>query len=144
MDVQQSGLNFIYDLQNCSASQFDMNLSKKILKFLQVYPISCLFKSNFLLYFIQGGYPAMVKNMFIISAPKWFKIAYKVLSIFLSRKLRDRVRKHGVNINRIKKICRICLCHIIARMFFLVIHYLHTHMFSSIYPYISIQYVRSL
>ena len=36
MEVQQSGLNFIYDMQNCSASQFDMNLSKKILKLLQV------------------------------------------------------------------------------------------------------------
>jgi hypothetical protein len=85
LDVQQNGLNFIYDMQTCSASQFDMNLSKKILKLL------------------QGGYPAMVKNIYIISAPKWFKIAYKVLSIFLSRKLRDRVRKHRVNINLIKK-----------------------------------------
>jgi len=36
LDVQQNGLNFIYDMQNCSASQFDMNLSKKILKLLQV------------------------------------------------------------------------------------------------------------
>ncbi|UJR35814.1 hypothetical protein I4U23_028562 [Adineta vaga] len=60
IDIQQTGLNFIYDMQNCSASQFDMNLSKKILKLL------------------QNGYPAMVKNIFIISAPKWFKIAYKV------------------------------------------------------------------
>ncbi len=36
LDVQQNGLNFIYDMQTCSASQFDMNLSKKILKLLQV------------------------------------------------------------------------------------------------------------
>ncbi|CAF0939529.1 unnamed protein product [Adineta steineri] len=42
MEVQESGLNFIYDMQNCSASQFDINLSKKILKLL------------------QGSYPAMV------------------------------------------------------------------------------------
>jgi hypothetical protein len=38
LEVQQNGLNFIYDMQNCSASQFDMNLSKKILKLLQVNP----------------------------------------------------------------------------------------------------------
>ncbi|CAF0931924.1 unnamed protein product [Rotaria sordida] len=42
MEVQNTGLNFIYDMQNCSASQFDMNLSRKILKLL------------------QGNYPAMV------------------------------------------------------------------------------------
>lgn len=36
MEVQKHGLNFIYDMQTCSASQFDMNLSKKVLKFLQV------------------------------------------------------------------------------------------------------------
>ncbi|CAF2391402.1 unnamed protein product [Rotaria sp. Silwood2] len=41
-EVQNSGLNFIYDMQNCSTSQFDMNLCRKILKLL------------------QGNYPAMV------------------------------------------------------------------------------------
>lgn len=37
LEVQQNGLNFIYDMQNCSTSQFDVNLSKKILKLLQVF-----------------------------------------------------------------------------------------------------------
>jgi len=41
----------------------------------------------------------MVKNIFIISAPKWFKIAYKVLAIFLTRKLRERVRIHYVSMH---------------------------------------------
>ena len=36
IEVQQAGLNFIYDMQHCSASQFDMNLSKKVLRLLQV------------------------------------------------------------------------------------------------------------
>lgn len=35
-EVQQTGLNFIYDMQNCSSTQLNMNLSKKILKLLQV------------------------------------------------------------------------------------------------------------
>jgi hypothetical protein len=45
----------------------------------------------------------MLKNIFIVSAPKWFRVVYKVLSIFLSRKLRDRVRIHTVNVNRTNK-----------------------------------------
>ncbi|CAF4656988.1 unnamed protein product [Rotaria socialis] len=57
-EVQQNGLNFIYDMRNCSASQFNINLSKKILKLL------------------QGGYPAMLKNIFVISAPKWFRVTF--------------------------------------------------------------------
>ncbi|CAF1611203.1 unnamed protein product [Adineta ricciae] len=76
MDVQQTGLNFIYDMQNCSAAQFDMNLSKKILKLL------------------QHGYPAMVKNIFIVSAPKWFKIAYKV-SMCTPEQMREFLQNHS-------------------------------------------------
>ncbi|CAF0844199.1 unnamed protein product [Adineta ricciae] len=79
IEVQQNGLNFIYNMQNCSATQFDMNLSKKILKLL------------------QGGYPAMLKNLFIVSAPKWFRVVYKVLAIFLSQKLRDRVTLYSID-----------------------------------------------
>ncbi|CAF4516486.1 unnamed protein product [Rotaria sp. Silwood1] len=58
IEVQQNGINFIYDMQNCSTSQFNINLSKKILKLL------------------QGGYPAMLKNIFVISAPKWFRVTF--------------------------------------------------------------------
>ncbi len=43
LDVQQNGLNFIYDMQNCSASQFDVNLSKKILNLLQVILLLCCY-----------------------------------------------------------------------------------------------------
>ncbi|CAF0975577.1 unnamed protein product [Adineta steineri] len=73
-EVQQNGLNFIYDMQNCSATQFDMNLSKKILKLL------------------QGGYPAMLKNIFIVSAPKWFRVIYKV-TLFSIDQMREYLRK---------------------------------------------------
>ncbi|CAF0980432.1 unnamed protein product [Adineta steineri] len=69
-EVQQNGLNFIYDMQNCSATQFDMNLSKKILKLL------------------QGGYPAMLKNIFIVSAPKWFRV-----TLFSIDQMREYLRK---------------------------------------------------
>ncbi|UJR10206.1 hypothetical protein I4U23_014421 [Adineta vaga] len=74
MEVQQNGLNFIYDMQNCSATQFDMNLSKKILKLL------------------QGGYPAMLKNLFIVSAPKWFRVVYKVTLYSI-----DQMREYLIN-----------------------------------------------
>lgn len=70
LDVQQNGLNFIYDMQNCSTSQFDINLSKKILKF------------------FQGGYPALLKNIFIISPPKWFRVIYKV-TLFSPEQIHD-------------------------------------------------------
>ncbi|CAF4025053.1 unnamed protein product, partial [Rotaria magnacalcarata] len=81
VDIQNSGLNFIYDMQTCSASQFDMNLSKKILRLL------------------QGNYPAMVKTIFIVSAPKWFKIAYKV-TMHSADQMRDVLVTHyGYSLN---------------------------------------------
>ncbi|CAF3303205.1 unnamed protein product [Rotaria socialis] len=81
VEIQNSGLNFIYDMQSCSASQFDMNLSKKILRL------------------VQGNYPAMVKTIFIVSAPKWFKIAYKV-TMHSADQMRDVLITHyGYSLN---------------------------------------------
>ncbi|CAF0868857.1 unnamed protein product [Rotaria sp. Silwood1] len=76
VEIQSSGLNFIYDMQNCSAFQFDKNLCRKILKLL------------------QGNYPAMVKNIYIISAPKWFKIAFKV-TMYTPDQMRDVLITHN-------------------------------------------------
>ena len=42
-------------------------------------------------YFIQGGYPARLKNVFIISPPFWFKAFLTLLTSFLQQKLRDRI-----------------------------------------------------
>lgn len=49
VEVQKHGLNFIYDMQTCSATQFDMNLSKKVLKFLQVIDYLFQEKNHFIL-----------------------------------------------------------------------------------------------
>ena len=46
-------------------------------------------------FIIQGGYPARLKNVFIISAPIWFRASLAVLSSFLKDKIRDRVRIHN-------------------------------------------------
>lgn len=42
-------------------------------------------------YFTQGGYPARLKNVFIISPPFWFKAFLTLLTSFLQQKLRDRI-----------------------------------------------------
>ncbi|CAF1085029.1 unnamed protein product [Rotaria sordida] len=83
IEVQQNGLNFIYDMQNYSASQFNINLSKKIVKLL------------------QGGYPAMVKNIFAISAPKWFRVIYKVTFCTVDQ-IRERLTtQYGYSLDNI-------------------------------------------
>ena len=40
-------------------------------------------------YFTQGGYPARLKNVFIISPPSWFNAVLTLLTSF--QKLRDRI-----------------------------------------------------
>ena len=40
----------------------------------------------------KDSYPARLKKIFIISAPVWFKISFKVTSAFLKEKIRDRVQ----------------------------------------------------
>lgn len=44
--------------------------------------------SNF---FFQGGYPAKLKKVLIVTAPLWFKAPFKILRLFVREKLRERV-----------------------------------------------------
>lgn len=48
--------------------------------------IHVLFASIF-----QGGYPAKLKKVLIVTAPLWFKAPFKILRLFVREKLRDRV-----------------------------------------------------
>nr|CAD7439153.1 unnamed protein product [Timema bartmani] len=41
--------------------------------------------------FSQGGYPAKLKKVLIVTAPLWFKAPFKILRLFVREKLRDRV-----------------------------------------------------
>ena len=40
---------------------------------------------------LQGGYPARLKKVLIVTAPMWFKAPFKVMRLFVREKLRDRV-----------------------------------------------------
>lgn len=40
---------------------------------------------------LQGGYPAKLKKVLIVTAPLWFKAPFKILRLFVREKLRDRV-----------------------------------------------------
>lgn len=42
-------------------------------------------------FFLQGGYPAKLKKVLIVTAPLWFKGPFKILRLFVREKLRDRV-----------------------------------------------------
>lgn len=44
-----------------------------------------------ILYLFQGGYPAKLKKVLIVTAPLWFKAPFKILRLFVREKLRDRV-----------------------------------------------------
>lgn len=41
--------------------------------------------------FFQGGYPARLKKVLIVTAPLWFKAPFKILRLFVREKLRERV-----------------------------------------------------
>lgn len=41
--------------------------------------------------FFQGGYPAKLKKVLIVTAPLWFKAPFKILRLFVREKLRERV-----------------------------------------------------
>ncbi|XP_071449515.1 tyrosine-protein phosphatase non-receptor type 9-like [Hetaerina americana] len=73
IDTQRSGLIFIYDMTDSKYSNFDYDLSQKILTLL------------------KGGYPAKLKKVLIVTAPLWFKAPFKILRLFVREKLRDRV-----------------------------------------------------
>ncbi|KAK3930625.1 Tyrosine-protein phosphatase non-receptor type 9 [Frankliniella fusca] len=73
IDTQRYGLVFIYDMSDSKYSNFDYELSQKILTLL------------------KGGYPAKLKKVLIVTAPLWFKAPFKILRLFVREKLRDRV-----------------------------------------------------
>merc|ERR1719242_922217 len=72
-ETQRSGLVFIYNMAGSQYSNFDYDLSQKILTLL------------------KGCYPARLKKVLIVTAPLWFKAPFKVLRLFVREKLRDRV-----------------------------------------------------
>ncbi|XP_022904212.2 tyrosine-protein phosphatase non-receptor type 9 isoform X1 [Onthophagus taurus] len=71
--TQKAGIVFIYDMTNSKYSNFDYDLSQKILTML------------------KGGYPARLKKVLIVTAPLWFKAPFKILRLFVREKLRERV-----------------------------------------------------
>ncbi|RZF38623.1 hypothetical protein LSTR_LSTR010722 [Laodelphax striatellus] len=73
VDTQRCGLVFIYDMSDSKYSNFDYDLSQKILTLL------------------KGGYPAKLKKVLIVTAPLWFKAPFRILRLFVREKLRDRV-----------------------------------------------------
>lgn len=50
--------------------------------------------SSFFVLF-QGGYPAKLKKVLIVTAPLWFNAPFQFLRLFVREKLRERV--HTVN-----------------------------------------------
>ncbi|CAH1729580.1 unnamed protein product [Chironomus riparius] len=73
VETQRNGLVFIYDMSGSKYSNFDYELSQKILTML------------------KGCYPAKLKKVLIVTAPLWFKAPFKILRLFVREKLRDRV-----------------------------------------------------
>ena len=71
--TQRAGLVFIYNMSGSKYSNFDYDLSQKMLTLL------------------KGAYPARLKKVLIVTAPLWFKAPFKVLRLFVREKLRDRV-----------------------------------------------------
>ncbi|XP_045467341.1 tyrosine-protein phosphatase non-receptor type 9 [Harmonia axyridis] len=71
--TQRAGIVFIYDMTGSKYSNFDYDLSQKILTLL------------------KGGYPAKLKKVLIVTAPLWFKAPFSLLRLFVREKLRDRV-----------------------------------------------------
>ncbi|XP_035664265.1 tyrosine-protein phosphatase non-receptor type 9-like isoform X1 [Branchiostoma floridae] len=71
--TQRNGLIFVYDMTDSAYSNFDYDLSRKILNLL------------------KGGYPARMKRVLIVTAPLWFKVPFSVLRQFVREKLRERV-----------------------------------------------------
>ena len=71
--TQRAGLVFVYDMTESKYSNFDYELSQRILTLL------------------KSGYPARLKKVLIVTAPLWFKAPFKILRLFVREKLRDRV-----------------------------------------------------
>uniref|UniRef100_A0A3B4D6X7 Tyrosine-protein phosphatase non-receptor type 9 n=1 Tax=Pygocentrus nattereri TaxID=42514 RepID=A0A3B4D6X7_PYGNA len=73
-ETQRNGLVFIYDMAGSNYTNFELDLSKKILNLL------------------KGAFPARLKKVFIVGAPVWFRVPYNLLSLLLKEKLRERVQ----------------------------------------------------
>ncbi|OCT89431.1 tyrosine-protein phosphatase non-receptor type 9 [Xenopus laevis] len=73
VDTQRNGLVFVYDMGGSQYSNFELELSKKILSLL------------------RGAFPARLKKVLIVSPPVWFRVPYSVISLLLKEKLRERV-----------------------------------------------------
>ncbi|XP_038640449.1 tyrosine-protein phosphatase non-receptor type 9 isoform X2 [Scyliorhinus canicula] len=73
-ETQRNGLVFIYDMGGSAYTNFEYDLSKKIL------------------HLLKGAFPARLKKVFIVGAPVWFRFPYSVLSLILKEKLRERVQ----------------------------------------------------
>ncbi|XP_045450142.1 tyrosine-protein phosphatase non-receptor type 9 [Melitaea cinxia] len=73
VETQRAGLVFIYDMTDSKYTNFDYELSQKILTML------------------KGGYPAKLKKVLIVTAPLWFKAPFRILRLFVREKLRERV-----------------------------------------------------
>uniref|UniRef100_A0A4W3GMQ2 Tyrosine-protein phosphatase non-receptor type 9 n=1 Tax=Callorhinchus milii TaxID=7868 RepID=A0A4W3GMQ2_CALMI len=73
-ETQRNGLVFIYDMAGSAYTNFEYDLSKKIL------------------HLLKGAFPARLKKVFIVGAPVWFRFPYSVLSLILKEKLRERVQ----------------------------------------------------
>ncbi|KAM4675965.1 tyrosine-protein phosphatase non-receptor type 9-like [Discoglossus pictus] len=79
VDTQRHGLVFIYDMGGSQYSNFELELSKKILSLL------------------RGAFPARLKKVLIVSPPVWFRVPYSIISLLLKEKLRERVHMVSVN-----------------------------------------------
>ncbi|KAF6022608.1 hypothetical protein EB796_019093 [Bugula neritina] len=73
VETQRNGLVFVYDMTDSKFSNFDYELSAKILDLL------------------KGSFPAKLKKVLIVLAPLWFKAPFKILRLFLKEKLQERV-----------------------------------------------------
>ncbi|XP_032655704.1 tyrosine-protein phosphatase non-receptor type 9 [Chelonoidis abingdonii] len=73
-ETQRNGLVFIYDMGGSHYTNFELDLSKKILNLL------------------KGAFPARLKKVFIVGAPMWFRVPYSIISLLLKEKLRERVQ----------------------------------------------------
>ncbi|XP_053320699.1 tyrosine-protein phosphatase non-receptor type 9 [Spea bombifrons] len=80
-DTQRNGLVFIYDMGGSQYSNFELDLSKKILSLL------------------RGAFPARLKKVLIVSPPVWFRVPYSIISLLLKEKLRERV--YMVNVSEL-------------------------------------------
>ncbi|ETN58602.1 protein-tyrosine phosphatase n9 [Anopheles darlingi] len=89
-ETQKAGLVFIYDMSTSKYSNFDYDLSQKILTLLKICE-NVRQQGQLCKRTVGGGYPARLKKVLIVTAPLWFKAPFKILRLFVREKLRERV-----------------------------------------------------